>query len=57
MRSAGIGAEAHVRRLLDEGGVRPVLEEIDRLKSNSVRRIFYEELLVRGNLSESKSSS
>ena len=54
MRSGAVGAKAHARRLVDEGEERELLREIDRLESNSVRRIFYETLLVEGQMSDSR---
>jgi beta-lactamase regulating signal transducer with metallopeptidase domain len=47
IRKSGIGAEARVEKLYDEGGVDAVLDEIDEIESNHSQRIYYALLLER----------
>jgi beta-lactamase regulating signal transducer with metallopeptidase domain len=50
VRRAGFGVESRTRRILSASGVTGVLEEITRLDSDYVRRLYYRELFRIGSL-------
>jgi hypothetical protein len=45
VRETGAGAEARVARIRRQGGTRAVLDEVERLRADHVRRIYLEQLL------------
>jgi hypothetical protein len=49
VRRAGLDASARVARLLADGGRDAVLAEIDLLESDSVRRLYYREVIGQSN--------
>lgn len=50
VRLGGYDAQARVRRILKQGGPRGVLDEIAQLKSDYVKRIYFDELFAQGRL-------
>ncbi|MBV9879211.1 MAG: hypothetical protein JO180_01895 [Gemmatirosa sp.] len=52
VRATGYGAEARVARIRRQSGVGGVLDEVARLRSDHVRRIYLEQLMQGGRLSE-----
>ncbi|MBD3402986.1 hypothetical protein GF420_08820 [candidate division GN15 bacterium] len=54
IRESGIGAEKRVERIREEDGVEGVLEEISRIESDYVKRIYVDALLESGPLSDSE---
>ncbi len=51
VRMSGIGAEARVKRIYTKNGAEGVLDEIERISSNSVKGIYMEALLAMPTLS------
>lgn len=49
-RQSGVGAEARVRHLLEQGGPAGVLAEISEIKSNQVKRAYFGRLVETGGL-------
>ncbi|MEK6321089.1 MAG: hypothetical protein AABN33_05340 [Acidobacteriota bacterium] len=50
VRAGGYDARARVQRLLKQSGARGVLGEISQLKSDYVKRIYFDELFAQGQL-------
>ncbi|MBA2244377.1 MAG: hypothetical protein H0W11_05450 [Gemmatimonadetes bacterium] len=50
VRETAIGAEGRITRILARRGVVGVIEEIERIRSDSARRIYYRHLLARHEL-------
>ena len=46
IRETGIGADERVRRILKQNGYRGVLEEIERIRSDGAKRLYFEELFT-----------
>ncbi len=52
MERTVISENDQVNRLLNEGGVDAVLDRIGRLQSDSIRRVYFQELFSQGDLNE-----
>src|ERR1051325_9583945 len=52
VRQGGYDARPRVQRILREGGPSAVLQEISQLKGDYVKRIYFDELIKNGNLSD-----
>src|SRR6185295_18144175 len=50
IRLGGYDAQARVRRILKQSGPRGVLDEIAQLKSDYVKRVYFDELFAQGQL-------
>lgn len=53
-RATGLDAEGRVGRLLAGGGAEAVLREITRIRSDSVQRLYFEQLLEQADLSDAE---
>ncbi len=56
-RTTGHGAEQRVERLLAQGGVSEVLSEISKIGNDGVARLYFEFLLVHGELNDDELAS
>ncbi|HSB12049.1 MAG TPA: hypothetical protein VLM38_21360 [Blastocatellia bacterium] len=52
VRQGGYDVRPRVRRILRESGPSAVLQEISRLKGDYVKRIYFDELVMNGNLDD-----
>lgn len=52
IRNTGVGAEERAARILKKDGVDGVLEEIEAIESNYVKRIYFNAILDHGDLSQ-----
>lgn len=51
IRQTGIGAEQRVARILKQGGVGAVLDEIENIRSNSAKKRYFSHLFAQADLS------
>ncbi|MCB2231671.1 M56 family metallopeptidase [bacterium] len=56
IRSTGLGAEARVRRIRQDKGIEGVLDEIQMIRSDYVKRVYVDALLESGPISDDEAA-